>query len=256
MPHFLPQIRSEAALPYLTREAHQKELERKRKQQELDNLELLARKERDMDDIINISSGDEAVKTNSISLAHHTAACDFGPLVCNVDSQRFVVNLEEELISKLKVHQVEGVKFLWGHLSNPDGFGCILADEMGLGKTLTTLVTLHALSLASVCKHALVICPSLVISTWSEQTDKWLPKSSKICNLCVISPDVPSARRYSKIHSWADEGGLCIIGYEMFRETCAQTDSPSAVLLTMTPDVVILDEGENAGLRFRMYFTE
>ena len=174
----------------LTREAHQKEQERIRKQKELDDLEHLARKQRENDDIIDISSGDDAAASGPNASATHDAASEFVPLVCSVASDRFTVNLEPELLSKLKPHQLEGVKFMWGHLSNSDGFGCILADEMGLGKTLTTLVTLHALSLASICKHALVVCPSLVISTWIEQAEKWLPKGSGMCRLCVISPEV------------------------------------------------------------------
>ena len=133
---------------------------------------------------------------------------------------------------------------MWGHLSSAEGFGCILADEMGLGKTLTSLVTIHALSLATVCKHALVVCPSLVISTWSEQTEAWLPCDSMMRNLFVISPEVPPGKRFGKLKSWADTGGLCVIGYEMFRESCAQPDSAIAVLLTATPDVVIVDEGK------------
>jgi hypothetical protein len=173
-------------------------------------------------------------------------AREFGPLVCTVSSRHCAINLEAELVSKLKPHQLEGVKFMWGHLSHSDGLGCILADEMGLGKTLTSLVTLHALRVANICKHALVVCPSLVISTWSEQTEKWLPKSSGMSHLCVISPEVPHAKRFGKLQSWAKLGGLCVIGYEMFREACAQPESPTAVLLTATPDVVVVDEGKAA----------
>jgi SNF2 family DNA or RNA helicase len=233
-------------LPSSTREAHKKEADRIRKQKELDALELLARQEREIDQIIDISSGDEAVSAQPKAGTTHTGVSEFAPLVCTVASDRLVVNLDEELVSKLKSHQLEGVKFMWGHLSNADGFGCVLADEMGLGKTLTTLVTLHALSLANVCKHALVVCPSLVISTWIEQTEKWLPSTSCISRLCVISPEVPPAKRLGKMRAWSEEGGLCVIGYEMFREVCSQPDSPSAVLLTATPNVVIVDEGDAA----------
>jgi transcriptional regulator ATRX len=231
-------------LPVLTREAHQKELDRIIKQKELDEIERLKKSE--IDEVIDISSSDEAVCAHPISFTTLKCASEIVPLVCTVASDRFVINLEAELVGKLKAHQLEGVKFMWGHLSNAEGFGCILADEMGLGKTLTSLVTLHALSLATVCRHALVVCPSLVISTWIEQTEKWLPSSSAINRLCVISPEVPIAKRFGKLQSWADDGGLCIIGYEMFREVCAQPDSPSAVLLTATPNVVIVDEGEAA----------
>ena len=56
---------------------------------------------------------------------------------------------------RLKLHQLEGVKFLYDNLcfsssvsrsGNFDisaGRGCILADVMGLGKTLTTVAALH-----------------------------------------------------------------------------------------------------------------
>jgi SNF2 family DNA or RNA helicase len=240
------QIRGMNALPSVTREARQKEAERIRKQKELDEIESLARAAKDVDEIIDISSGDEAAAADASVAAPVTITSEMGPLICTVASRPCVVNVETELLSKLKCHQLEGVKFIWGHLSDSDGFGCILADEMGLGKTLTSLVTLHALRLAGVCKHALIVCPSLVISTWTEQTEKWLPKSSGMRRLCAISPEVPHAKRLSKLQSWADQGGLCVIGYEMFRETCAQADSSSAVLLTATPDVVVVDEGKAA----------
>ncbi len=240
------QIRGQNSLPSLTRDARQKEAERIRKQKELDEIEIIARGAVELDEIIDISSGDEAAAADARVAAPVAGSAELGPLVCTVESRLCVVNLEVELVSKLKSHQMEGIKFIWGHLSDSEGFGCILADEMGLGKTLTSLVTLHALRLAGVCKHALIVCPSLVISTWSEQTEKWLPKGSGMRRLCVISPEVPHAKRLGKLQSWADQGGLCVIGYEMFRETCSQADSPSAVLLTATPDVVVVDEGKTA----------
>lgn len=248
-----PQIRSLHALPSVTREARQKEAERIRKQKELDEMEGLARGFNEVDEVVDISSGDEVAAARVLPTAPVSITSELGPLVCSVASRLSVVNLETELVSQLKSHQLDGVKFMWGHLSDSDGFGCILADEMGLGKTLTTLVTLHALRLAGVCKHALVVCPSLVISTWSEQAEKWLPKSSGMRRLCVISPEVPHCKRLGKLQSWAEHGGLSVIGYEMFREMCSQADSPSAVLLTAKPDVVVVDEGKVAASCFVPY---
>ena len=238
------QIRGDASLPSVTREAHLKEMERIRKQKELEDIEILARRQKEPGEIIDISSGDEAVGADPSAAAPQLNPTQLGPLVCTVQSERVVVNIEMELSRKLKHHQMEGVKFMWGHLSDAEGFGCILADEMGLGKTLTSLVTLHALALAGICKNALVVCPSLVISTWTEQTEKWLPQSCSMSRVCAISPEVPASKRFSKLQTWADGGGLCIIGYEMFREICGQPDSPIAELLTATPDVVIADEGD------------
>jgi hypothetical protein len=93
-------------LPSLTREAHQKELERIRKQKELDELEQIALRDKESTDIIDISSGDEVCAARAAASPPRSAASALGPLVCTVASDRRVVNLEPELVGILKSHQV------------------------------------------------------------------------------------------------------------------------------------------------------
>jgi len=49
--------------------------------------------------------------------------------------------LNNEILYKLKEHQVEAINFLWKKvvLSTDKTRGCIIAHTMGLGKTLTTI---------------------------------------------------------------------------------------------------------------------
>jgi hypothetical protein len=93
-------------LPSLTREAHQKEHERIRKQKELEEIEQMARRDKESSDVIDISSGDEACAARAVASPPRSAASDLVPLVCTVASDRRVVNLEPELVGILKSHQV------------------------------------------------------------------------------------------------------------------------------------------------------
>jgi SNF2 family DNA or RNA helicase len=55
------------------------------------------------------------------------------------DQELFPCSIESFLDKKMKIHQKEGVKFMFEcvtGLKGNDIQGCILADSMGLGKTL------------------------------------------------------------------------------------------------------------------------
>ncbi|KAJ2666137.1 DNA-dependent ATPase protein rad54, partial [Coemansia sp. RSA 1285] len=65
-----------------------------------------------------------------------------------LEQQQVAVVVDPALGRKLRPHQVEGVKFLYGCVTGQvyrDSLGCIVADEMGLGKTLQCITILWTL---------------------------------------------------------------------------------------------------------------
>ena len=69
-------------------------------------------------------------------------------LTSEEDSEMVPVYIDPFLTSQMRIHQKEGVKFMFECLSGKRGrevSGCILADSMGLGKTLQTIALIWTL---------------------------------------------------------------------------------------------------------------
>nr|XP_023907870.1 ISWI chromatin-remodeling complex ATPase CHR17-like [Quercus suber]POF16274.1 lymphocyte-specific helicase [Quercus suber] len=78
----------------------------------------------------------------------------------------------------MKPYQLEGLSFLVYMRRN--GMSSILGDEMGLGKTLQTLSLFQYLAETEPNRSGedrphLVICPLSVLSSWMNETRKWVP---------------------------------------------------------------------------------
>ncbi|KAJ7048171.1 P-loop containing nucleoside triphosphate hydrolase protein [Mycena amicta] len=94
------------------------------------------------------------------------------------------VVLDPILSSRMRPHQIEGVKFMYDcvmGLRKHEGQGCILADEMGLGKTLQTISLIWTLLKQNpyagggpVVGKVLVVCPVTLINNWKAEFIKWL----------------------------------------------------------------------------------
>eukprot|EP00760_Papus_ankaliazontas_P022225 PhM_4_TR18820/c6_g1_i1/m.95846 len=99
------------------------------------------------------------------------------------------------VLSVLKPHQVEAVKFLWSRLvqissssatttttNTTTMHGAVLAHAMGTGKTLSVLTFLHlamTISAKMPTTRALIICPKSVMCTWREEVSNWSQWLSK-----------------------------------------------------------------------------
>lgn len=75
-------------------------------------------------------------------------------------------------------------------------------------------------------KRVLVICPVNVLQNWKAELDeKWLPKidpqtgaTIREWNLFVLGDAIKSMEtRTQLINEWHEQGGVLLIGYEMFR---------------------------------------
>lgn len=139
----------------------------------------------------------------------------------------------------LKPHQVDGVRFLLGNIRRRRG--CILADYMGLGKTLQVIAAVHAFMVDRLAEElkdskdadgepktqqaepatAMVLCPAICIPNWQAEFNKWLGAESRercpVLALDATTGKGTTAGRLRVLHKWKRQGGVLLIGYEMFR---------------------------------------
>ncbi|XP_071773053.1 transcriptional regulator ATRX isoform X1 [Centroberyx gerrardi] len=173
-----------------------------------------------------------------------------------------MVQVHKNLVTKLKPHQVDGVQFIWDcccesmkktELSS--GSGCILAHCMGLGKTLQVVTFLHTLLLCEKLNFttALVVCPLNTVLNWLNEFEKWQEgmkddESLEVTELATVKR--PQERAYA-LQRWQEDGGVMIIGYEMYRNLTQGRNIKSKKLKEIFqkslvdpgPDFVICDEG-------------
>ncbi|KAI5952263.1 RDH54 [Candida jiufengensis] len=162
------------------------------------------------------------------------------------DSSDYVqINIDPLLASKLRPHQVEGVKFMYECLMGYrdfKGFGCLLADEMGLGKTLMTITTLWTLlkqnpiptKRSPIVNKILIVCPVTLINNWSHEFKKWLG-SNKINILTLNNPKCDDKRdiiNFGKLNVYQ----VLIVNYEKILSHFEE-------LSTVNFDLVVCDEG-------------
>uniref|UniRef100_A0A8C9SN51 DNA helicase n=1 Tax=Scleropages formosus TaxID=113540 RepID=A0A8C9SN51_SCLFO len=177
------------------------------------------------------------------------------------DTKEVLVQVHRNLVTKLKPHQVDGVQFMWDcccesvvKVQMSSGSGCILAHCMGLGKTLQVVTFLHTMLL---CKSmnfrtALVVCPLNTVLNWVSEFEKWQEGMSpeehlKVCKLATLKPK----QRAQALQCWQKNGGIMIIGYEMYRnlslgwkvENELLKETFYKTLVNPGPDFVVCDEG-------------
>ncbi|XP_076326487.1 ATRX chromatin remodeler XNP isoform X1 [Tachypleus tridentatus] len=188
-------------------------------------------------------------------------------LVLELDpkTKKELVEVNPLLISKLKHHQVEGVKFMWEctvesleQLKSGKGSGCILAHCMGLGKTLQVITFIHTLLTNEYTKEffssVLVVCPYNTVLNWNREFDLWLEEDELKINVQELASIRDNYVRASKLDDWKEEGGVMIMGYDLFRLLVQDKSRGKRVskklrdrfytaLLDPGPDLVVCDEG-------------
>ncbi|XP_074649962.1 uncharacterized protein LOC141905101 [Tubulanus polymorphus] len=172
-----------------------------------------------------------------------------------------IVEVNKDLIRYLKPHQVEAVKFMYDCLvenveqhKETGGAGCILAHCMGLGKTLSVITLVHTLLDhydALGLKTCMIMCPLNTIMNWSNEWNKWFKRDEdkfEVYEICGVKANNERARL---LLDWQENGGILIIGYEMFRNLSRGTNCRNKkqkqtfrdTLVNPGPDVVVCDEG-------------
>uniref|UniRef100_A0A915DZK8 Uncharacterized protein n=1 Tax=Ditylenchus dipsaci TaxID=166011 RepID=A0A915DZK8_9BILA len=132
----------------------------------------------------------------------------------------------------LQPHQIGGVKFLYDNIiesiesfNNSDGAGCILAHSMGLGKSIQVISFIEIFFRATRSTKVLIICPINVIQNWAMEFEKWLPEFDELgtkirdFQVFLLGDSVKGLDNRAKfIEKWHADGGVLLIGYEMFRQ--------------------------------------
>uniref|UniRef100_A0A6Q2Z5E6 DNA helicase n=1 Tax=Esox lucius TaxID=8010 RepID=A0A6Q2Z5E6_ESOLU len=173
-----------------------------------------------------------------------------------------LVQVHRNLVTKLKPHQVDGVQFMWDcccesvkKTKTSSGSGCILAHCMGLGKTLQVVTLVHTLLLCEKLEFstALIVCPLNTVLNWLNEFEKWQfgfkdEESLEVTELATVKR--PQERAYA-LQRWQEDGGIMIIGYEMYRNLTQGRNIKSKklketfqkTLVDPGPDFVFCDEG-------------
>ncbi|EDW81312.2 uncharacterized protein Dwil_GK12000 [Drosophila willistoni] len=179
------------------------------------------------------------------------------------DSKRALLQVDKGLLKKLKPHQVAGVKFMWDacfetlkDTEEKPGSGCILAHCMGLGKTLQVVTLTHTLLIntrRTGIERVLVITPLSTVNNWAREFVHWMNFANrKDIEVYDISRYKDKPTRIFKLNEWYEEGGVCILGYDMYRILAnekakgvrkKQREQLQQALVEPGPDLVVCDEG-------------
>ncbi|XP_028407946.1 helicase ARIP4-like isoform X2 [Dendronephthya gigantea] len=194
--------------------------------------------------------------------------------------------LASHLCSVAKPHQIGGIRFLYDNLVESlsryevsPGFGCILAHSMGLGKTLQVICFIDVFLQFTKATKVLCIVPMNTIQNWYSEFNLWLPeapssqareqtseeglmkedgnqeKQGRTFQVLLLGESVKTTvARSALIGNWEKNGGVLLMGYEMYRILAMYT--PSLVnntkltgskrkrTNTNTTEVIDLDEEE------------
>ncbi len=192
-------------------------------------------------------------------------------------SQVVIINTEEPLVqlhnniaSRIKPHQITGLQFLWREtIEDPKQQGCILAHTMGLGKTMQVTSLLVSIAICNqsrdpkikkhIPKHlrdgkTMILCPASLLNNWEDELMMWTPNDVDLggiykCDSTNKEENIRSIRRWSK------HGGILLMGYERFRSSITSIRKDKAKekevsidledILLNGPSLVIADEAHS-----------
>ncbi|CAL8068666.1 unnamed protein product [Calicophoron daubneyi] len=187
-------------------------------------------------------------------------------LLEKAENETEVVEVHEEILKHLKPHQVEAVRFLWDCViesverhkdpaNSNRSCGAILAHCMGLGKTLSLIAFVHTLfrkpDLLGI-RSCLILCPVNTLLNWKHEWEMWLPEDETV-NVYELASKVENKFRIDLLKHWHEDGGVMILGYDMFRNFVTnpqarirskpRREAVLQALLEPGPDIVVCDEG-------------
>ncbi|KAM8862617.1 helicase ARIP4-like isoform 1-T6 [Spinachia spinachia] len=173
------------------------------------------------DDALNLPDPQGRVLVN---LGHPTAEKD--------------IFLLPQLARAVKPHQIGGIRFLYDNLvesverfGSSGGFGCILAHSMGLGKTLQVISFIDILLRHTQAHTVLAIVPVNTLQNWLSEFNIWVPPpealppetdpgrvTPRAFKVHILNDEHKNtASRAKVVEDWAQDGGVLLMGYEMYR---------------------------------------
>uniref|UniRef100_A0A1A9V6H7 Helicase ARIP4 n=1 Tax=Glossina austeni TaxID=7395 RepID=A0A1A9V6H7_GLOAU len=158
-----------------------------------------------------------------------------GRVVINVghpDSEEDIF-IAPQIARTIKPHQIGGIRFLFDNViesttrfKTSGGFGCILAHSMGLGKTLQVVCFCDIFLRYTPSKYVVCVMPINTLQNWNAEFDMWIPKMSenpeyvrpRNFDVFVLNDQHKTfSARARIILQWREQGGVLLIGYELFR---------------------------------------
>lgn len=154
----------------------------------------------------------------------------------------------------LRKHQVEGFRFLWQEVVENQR-GALLAHTMGLGKTvqiISFLFTLAQVRTSSILglvpetladDRTLILLPAGLLANWLQEFQSWSEKFSRE-ERKLFGPLYPIGRyverddRIELLQEWTNSGGICLMGYELFRNYL----KPDRIFSFSEEEMEIIDE--------------
>ncbi|KAI3337271.1 hypothetical protein HD806DRAFT_33086 [Xylariaceae sp. AK1471] len=171
------------------------------------------------------------------------------------DDQGFVY-IHNEIAQQIKEHQVQGVRFMWDQLIvAKKRQGCLLAHTMGLGKTMQIITLLVTIGQASVSddptvssqipeemreSKTLILCPATLVNNWLDEMLSWLPEDHGLGVVFKVDSVMPDQHRKQAVQAWASQGGIMVIGYNLFKSFV--DDEQTRDIFLQGPNIVVADE--------------
>ncbi|KFY76189.1 hypothetical protein V498_09743 [Pseudogymnoascus sp. VKM F-4517 (FW-2822)] len=234
---FLRSKRSPITRPILSDEEPQ-ETPRKRQRKIFENVE--ARKLRE-DDQMRLAEQENRRQILRKKLAQSGSSlnADRAKIIINeskYDNEGFIF-VHDHIGSRIKNHQIDGVRFMWSQIVSKDGApqGCLLAHTMGLGKTMQVITLLVAIAEAACSEdpsvsnqiperlkrsRTLILSPPGLMDNWMDELLTWVPEEDvgpKIGSFRKVDSNLKFEKRLADIDSWYKNGGILLLGFEMFR---------------------------------------
>ncbi|KAI0128911.1 hypothetical protein BJ170DRAFT_352241 [Xylariales sp. AK1849] len=172
------------------------------------------------------------------------------------DDQGFIY-VNDSIAKFIKPHQIRGVTFMWNQIVMDAQVrqGCLLAHTMGLGKTMQIITLLVAISEAAASddptissqipddlkkSRTLVLAPPGLVNNWVDEILMWTQWGHRLGDFFKIDADDTHTERCGIIQDWVDQGGVLIMGYDLFKKFIDHTEVWEDLL--EKPNIVIADE--------------
>ncbi|XP_017070257.1 helicase ARIP4 isoform X2 [Drosophila eugracilis] len=197
-----------------------------------DDCILLSEEEEEDDEDLNES--DDATNSGMHVKDLYNVPDENGQVVVNMahPEGEETLYLAPQIAKVIKPHQIGGVRFLYDNIiestrryNKSSGFGCILAHSMGLGKTLQVVSFCDIFLRHTSAKTVLCVMPINTLQNWLSEFNMWVPRYSTDSNVRARNFDIyvlndqqkTLTARAKVILNWVHDGGVLLIGYELFR---------------------------------------
>ncbi|KAI0879754.1 hypothetical protein GGS24DRAFT_508634 [Hypoxylon argillaceum] len=235
-----------------------KKKRRKKRKEVVRDREAAITRQQDQSTAAELESRRKALRQRLITEGSTALGSQHGSIIVNEskrDNEGFIY-IANEIARRIKEHQVTGVRFMWDQLvAARKRQGCLLAHTMGLGKTMQVLTLLVTIGQASSSddptvvsqipeemrdSRTLILCPATLVNNWIDEILGWLPENHGLGNIFKVDAILRPEARAQAVQAWDAEGGIMIIGYNLFK---AFVDDPGMRdIFLERPNIVIADE--------------